>query len=164
MILSRCCMNSSGRRIDWKNTSWTRRIGVATSSATSMLATRRMVQRRPPHYYPTPPRRNYTTLAIRRLRCENETVYCFDCWNTTAAAVSKGQTTRRYFVTDNSHHQLLHFGRVHYTDSQMNRTKQIIKHGKGNDWQQILELFINEREDYGPSNFATTLSLLGHRS
>jgi hypothetical protein len=129
-----------------------------------MLATRRMGLRcRPIHYYPPPTSlRNNYTLAVRRLRCENESINCFDCWYTTAAAaaVSRGQTTtRRWIVTDHSHH-LLHFGRVISTDSQMERTRQIRKHGKGKDWQRILETFINEREDYGLVDLATTLSQL----
>jgi hypothetical protein len=55
---------------DWKKNAPWRRIGIASSSSTRMLATRRMGQHRPPHS----PRCTYTTLAVRRLRSENETV------------------------------------------------------------------------------------------
>jgi hypothetical protein len=71
--------------------------------------------------------------------------------NKTVAAVSNGQTTRRW----NSH-----FGRVRSTERQVARTKQIVKHGKGKRWQRILDIFINESEDYGLVDLATTLSQL----
>jgi hypothetical protein len=49
---------------------------------------------------------------------------------------------------------------MHTTDRQLARSEKITSYGKAMQWQNILDLFEAERDDYSIPNLATTLSQL----